>query len=249
MSWSTSMDTILTRPHAPIDIATSPVPGGVLFIEDFDLPARAPVACENDPADPEVIAPDVIAPMFDAAELEAARAASWDEGHAAGRAAQAEADAAGLRRAVVALSAEFGAARETAALIAESAAEEIARLLLASLASVFPMLCAGHGAAEAAAVVRAVLPALSEEPEIGLRANPHTAPALLAEIERIDPDLARRVRLTHTDALAPGDVRIAWRDGVAVRDASALWREVAAVLIPAGLLNQQDATGAGNDAE
>ena len=35
----------------------------------------------------------------------------------------------------------------------------------------------------------------------------------------------------------------------AVRDAAALWREVAAVLIPVGLLNQQDATGDGNDVE
>jgi hypothetical protein len=244
MNWSTDMDTILTQTRAPIDIATPLVPGGVLFIEDFDLPARASLPPGNDPA-----APEVIAPMFNAAELEAGRAASWDEGHAAGRAAQAEEDAAGLRHAVTTLSAEFGAARETATLIAERAAEEIARLLLASLASVFPMLCVRHGAAEAAAVVRAVLPALTEEPEIGLRANPHTAPALLAEIERIDPDLAQRVRLTSTDALAPGDVRIAWRDGMAVRDAAALWREVAAVLVPAGLLNQQDATGAANDVE
>jgi flagellar biosynthesis/type III secretory pathway protein FliH len=249
MNWSTDMDTILTQARAPIDIATVPVPGGVLFIEDFDLPARAPFASRNDPADPEMIAPEVIAPVFDEAELEAARAASWDDGHAAGRAAQAAEDAVGLRHAVTTLSAEFGAARETAALIAERAAEEIARLLLAALASVFPTLCASHGAAEAAAVVRAVLPALTEEPEIGLRANPRTAPALLAEIERIDPDLARRVRLTSTDALASGDVRIAWRDGIAVRDAAALWRQVAAVLIPAGLLNEQSVTGAGNNGE
>jgi hypothetical protein len=238
------MDTVLTRARAPIDIATAPVPGGVLFIEDFDLPPRVPLMSGNDPTDPEPIVP-----VFDAAELEAARAASWDEGHAAGRAAQAGEDAAGLRRAVAALSAEFDAARDSAALIAEHSAEEIARLLLASLASVFPTLCASHGAAEAAAVARAVLPALSEEPEIGLRANPHTAPALLAEIAGIDPDLAQRVRLTPTDALAPGDVRIVWRDGMAVRDAAALWREVAAVLIPVGLLNQQDATGDGNDVE
>jgi hypothetical protein len=243
------MDNVLTRERAPIDIATAPVPGGVLFIEDFDLPARETLMSGDEPSEPETIEPEPVVPMFDETELEAARAAAWDEGHAAGCAAQAGEDAAGLHRAVAALSAEFAAARDSAALLAENAAEEIARLLLASLASVFPTLCASHGAAEAIAVARVVLPALAEEPEIGLRANPHTAPALLAAIADIDPDLAPRVRLTPTDALAPGDLRIVWRDGIAVRDAAALWRDVAAVLVPAGLLNAQDATGARNDAE
>ena len=106
-----------------------------------------------------------------------------------------------------------------------------------------PVLRAVHGDAEACGVARAVLPALSGEPEITIRTNPHTAPSLLAEIARIDPELPARVRMTPTDALARGDVRIAWRDGLAVRDGAALWREVAAILVPQSLLASDWATG------
>ena len=199
---------------------------GVLFAEDFDLPEPEPTAA----------APEMIAPVVDLAQLAAAKAAAFDEGFAMGRAAALAEDAAGVRQAVDALAAELGAARDAARLIGEQAAEEIARLLLAALGAVMPVLCASHGEAEATAVARAVLPALTGEPEIAIRTNPHTATALLAEIARIDPDLVARVRMTPTDALAPGDLRIAWRDGLAVRDGAALWREVAAILVPQGLL-------------
>ena len=199
---------------------------GVLFAEDFDLPETEPTAA----------APEMIAPVVDLAQLAAAKAAAFDEGFAMGRAAALAEDAAGVRQAVDALAAELGAARDAARLIGEQAAEEIARLLLAALGAVMPVLCASHGEAEATAVARAVLPALTGEPEIAIRTNPHTATALLAEIARIDPDLVARVRMTPTDALAPGDLRIAWRDGLAVRGGAALWREVAAILVPQGLL-------------
>ncbi len=205
---------------------------GVLFAEDFDLPGQ------EHPAGPEGPAaePEVITPVFDLAQLEAEKAAAYDEGYAAGRAALLAEDAAGLRRAVDALATGLDAARDAAGLIGEQTAEEIARLLLASLGAVMPVLCAAHGSAEAAAVARAVLPALNGEPEITIRTSPHTASALQAEIARLDPDLAPRVRMLPTDAMAPGDLRIAWRNGLAVRDGAALWREVAEILLPHGLL-------------
>ena len=209
---------------------------GVLFAEDFDLPE-----CESNGRDPDGreadgCEPEVIAPVFDPAQMAAAKAASFDEGWAAGRAALLAEDAAGLRQAVETLSAELEAARQAARSIGEQAAEAVARLLLAALGVVMPALCASYGDAEANAVARIVLPALNGEPEIIIRAHPRTAPGLLAAIARIDPDLAARVRLTPTDAMAPGDLRIAWQDGLAVRDGAALWREVAAILLPQGLL-------------
>lgn len=199
---------------------------GVLFAEDFDLPEAEQPAPE----------PEVIEPVFDLRQLETAKAASFDEGVTAGRAALLAEDEIRLRQAVEAFLAELEAARDAARLIGEQAAGEIARLLLASLGAVMPMLCASHGDAEICAVVRTVLPALDMEPEISIRMHPRTGPALLAEIERMDPDLAARVRLVPTDALPAGDVRIAWQDGTATRDAAALWREVAAILLPNGLL-------------
>lgn len=200
--------------------------GGVLFAEDFDLPEPDRTLVEPERADPVV----------DRAEQEASKVAAFEEGIAVGRAALLAEDVARVRQAVESLAGELHAAREDARMICEQAAEEIARLLLAALGAVMPVLCATFGAAEAGAVARAVLPALLSEPEITIRTNPHTAPALLAEFARIDPDIASRVQITPTDALLPGDLRIAWKDGQAVRDGAALWRGVVAILVPQGLL-------------
>ena len=220
MSWST--DHVASKMRS----FTALTGNGVLFAEDFDLPDEEQPVAE----------PEVVEPVFDQLQMAAAKTGSFDEGYVAGRAALIAEDVVGLRQAVVMLAAELEAARETARLVGEQAAEEIARLLLSALGAVMPVLRAAHGDAEVCGVARAVLPALSVEPEITIRTNPHTAPSLLAEIARIDPELTARVRITPTDALARGDVRIAWRDGLAVRDGAALWREVAAILVPQSLL-------------
>ena len=196
---------------------------GVLFAEDFDVPETAP--------DPEVIEA-----VFSASEMAGARDAAWLAGHAAGVQEVAASGEAATRRALETIAREISAERDVAAVRAEQLAEAIAGLLLSSLAAAFPALCASYGDAEVRAIFRAVLPALTQEPAITVRANPRTAAALASEIERLDPDLAVHVQTTAYDAMPPGDVRITWRNGSSVRDASALWRQVAAVLVPAGLL-------------
>ena len=209
----------LTRPlHA----------SGVLFEEAFDRPASLPE-------------PEVIEPTFSTAELASARDAAWRDGHDAGIAEAAAADAAATRRAVELIAAELNAARDTAATLVEQSADAIARLLLGSLAATFPALCAHHGEAEVQAIVRAVLPGLSQEPAITVRINPRNAPCVAREIDQVDPGLVARVRINECDAMPSGDVRIDWRNGAAVRDAGVLWEQVAAVLVPAGLL-RPDAT-------
>jgi flagellar biosynthesis/type III secretory pathway protein FliH len=197
---------------------------GVLFTEDFDAVAAAP---------PE---PEVIEPVFSIAELTAAREAAWQEGHDAGLRAATESEAAVTRQTLTAIAEQFAAERAAAAERAEQAAEAIASMLLDSLAAAFPTLCARYGDAEVRAIVRIVLPALTQEAAITVRAHPNTARAVSQEIARLDPDLAALVHLVECDAMSPGDVRIAWRNGSAVRDATALWQQVAAVLMPAGLL-------------
>ena len=202
--------------------------GGVLFAEDFDLLDRGPAQEE----------PEVIEPVFDQAQMETLKAASFEEGVAAGRAAVLAEDAAGLRQAVAVLGEELGAARDSARAVGEQAAVEIARLMLSALGAVMPVLCAAYGDGEVQAIARAVLPALTGEPEIVIRVNPHTVASLTTEITRIDPDIGSRVQITPTDALKPGDLRIAWRNGLAVREGAALWRDVAAILLPQGLLGE-----------
>ena len=145
-------------------------------------------------------------------------------------------DAAATRQAIAAFAEQFATECEAATARAEQSAEAIARLLLDSLAAIFPTLCARYGDAEVRAIVRAVLPALTQEPAITVRAHPRTARALTQEIARLDPDLAAHVQTIDCDAMSPGDVRIAWHNGTATRDAAALWQQVAAVLAPAGLL-------------
>jgi flagellar biosynthesis/type III secretory pathway protein FliH len=196
---------------------------GALFGEDFDKPEAASE-------------PEVIEPVFSTIDIAAAREAAWHEGHDAGLQDAATKDTAATHQAIAAFAEQFATECAAAAARAEQSAEAIARLLLDSLAAIFPTLCVRYGDAEVRAIVRAVLPALTQEPTITVRAHPHTARALEQEFARLDPDLAAHVQAVDCDAMSPGDVRIAWHNGTATRDAAALWQQVAAVLAPAGLL-------------
>jgi flagellar biosynthesis/type III secretory pathway protein FliH len=214
----------------------SPGSGVVLFDDDFDLPpAAAPLPS---------VEPEIIEPVFTAAELVSARENAAVE---ARDAALAEAEASGTaaaRRALATISSQIAATRAEVSVVAEQSAEAIARLLLDCFATAFPALSARHGPSELSAVLRRVLPALHREPRLTVRVNPHTIGAMTAEIGSLDPDLAAHVRLIPTDAMAPEDVRIDWDNGVAQRDTKALWRQIEGILAPAGLLTAAETTGA-----
>lgn|SRR5579872_6335333 len=215
------MDTLL---HAPPRARIT----GVLFDEDFDIPEAAPE-------------PEVIEAVFSASEMAGVREAAWRAGHAAGVQEVAASSEAATRQALESIAEQIAAERDAVIVYAEQSAEAIAGLLLGSLAAVFPTLSACYGDAEVRAIVRAVVPALTQEPAVAVRADPRTAAAVANEIERFDPDIASHVQITASDAMPPGDVRIAWRNGTAVRDGAALWRQVAAILVPAALLPAQNA--------
>jgi flagellar biosynthesis/type III secretory pathway protein FliH len=198
--------------------------GVLLFDEDFDLPSSPPE-------------PEVIQPLFTAAELMAARDEAARDSHDS---AVAEADASArvsTSRALVEIAAQLTAARADAASIAEQSAEAIARLLLDCFAAAFPALSARHGAGELAAMLREILPALHREPKITVRISPHLMPSMTEEIHGLDADLAARVRLIPTDAVAPGDARVTWENGAATRSSVSLWKQIESILAPAGLLN------------
>jgi flagellar assembly protein FliH len=196
---------------------------GSLFAEDFDLPETAPT-------------PKVVEPVFSADELAAAREAAWREGHEAGLLEAAAADAASTKDAIAQIATQLRAESEAAMMQSEQQAESIARLLLESLAATFPALSAHYGNLEARAIVRSVLPALTQEPMITIRAHSDTTAAISREIGQMDPDLRARIETVIAEAMPPGDVRITWRNGSAARDVDALWQQVADVLAPAGLL-------------
>jgi flagellar biosynthesis/type III secretory pathway protein FliH len=204
---------------------------GILFEEDFDLPPQPPPAPE----------PEVIEPVFTDADLEAARAQAWQEGHDA---ASAAADAATTTRARIALARiaeEIAAARHDASALAEQAAASIAQLLLDCFAAAFPALCAHHGQAEVLAIIRAVVPTLHLQPAITVRVSPHLAGAIAQEVEQLDPDFGDRVQIVPTDAVPLSDIRISWRNGGALRDTAGLWSEITAVLGANGLFPASEA--------
>jgi flagellar biosynthesis/type III secretory pathway protein FliH len=201
----------------------------MLFAEDFDLP-------RHDRAMP---APEVIDPIYTSAELAEARAEAWAGGHAAGIAEANTTIAAATRSLLDAIATSLNEAKAAAAAVAEHSVEAIARLLMDSLAKLFPALCARHGEAELGMLIRTILPALAQEPMVTVRMNPTHTPALMRELDRLDPDLVEHVRLVPMEAIAAGDVRVSWRDGTAVRDTAALWQLVRAVLEPAGLISPE----------
>ena len=208
-----------------------PASGRSLFAEDFDLAPATDMPPE----------PEVIEPTFSAAELEAARNHARHAGHAAAVAELAAADHAVIRRTVTEIAAQLANAREAAADVATRSAEAIAALLLDSLALALPALCAGYGDAELAAVIGAVLPALTQEPAITVRLHPRHEAMVTREVERLDPDLAGRTRIVPLATMAPGDVRVVWRNGSATRDTAALWARVSEALGVVGLLQPQTA--------
>jgi flagellar assembly protein FliH len=195
---------------------------GSLFAEDFDQPEQP-----TSPAPPP--------PTFGPAELEAARAEAWAEGHAAGLAQAAAEHAAALARAARSTAEQIAAVRTEAFRHAEAHAEAVARLWLDTLACLFPALCARHGEAEALALAKLVLPGLDGESSVTLRADPALARHLAEAIAELDSAEPGRIRIVPNETAQPGDIRISWSSGLAARDATQLWEQVAAVLADAGL--------------
>ncbi|MGH8325766.1 MAG: hypothetical protein ACRET2_03275 [Steroidobacteraceae bacterium] len=199
-------------------------PAGVLFAEDFDRPQEAA------PAEPEVIRP-----TFTAADLAEALAAASAEGRALGFAEAAAEHEAALETAARSVAARLAALRSEAHAAAEAAARATAQVLLDVLAALFPALCARHGAAEAEAVLRVLVPGLDAEPTLALRANPRLLAGLRTELARLDPELAARTEFVPSEIAAPGDIAMSWQHGSATRDAASLWAAVADALALGGL--------------
>jgi flagellar biosynthesis/type III secretory pathway protein FliH len=200
----------------------------VLFAEDFDALAGA-AAAPDDAAEPEVIAP--VSP----ADAAAAREQAYAEGFRNGL-AQATNDRAEIGRQLLAAIADRMADADAVLREAvEAAAEDLARLLLASLGAALPTLRRRFGGVEVARVAREVLPGLAREARITIRLSPLVRADLDRELARLDPDLAARIAIVPTDTVAPGDVRISWQDGTALRDGAQVWAGVVETLASLGL--------------
>ena len=195
------------------------------FSEDFDRPA-APVNA------PE---PDTAPALFTAEEMAASRAVAWAEGHEAASRETAQDDARQLGQSLAAVAEALSSTRAEYLAQAESAAEELARLLSGALAAALPALCAQHGAAEIQAVAAEILPPLIHESHVRVQVAPHRVDALQQQIAALDPELVRIISVMAAPQLGPSDIAIRWQHGEAIRDAGQIWNNIRNILAPHGL--------------
>ena len=204
---------------------------GVLYAEDFDDEGGVTVVAEESPA----AQPEVIEPLFTAAELEAACA----EARAAGRMEAEHGLAASRTHMLGLLVAGMADGRAGARAAAMEAAGSIAKCMLSALAACLPAMCQQHGVAELNALCRAVLPGLVDEPKIVVRIHGDMIPGMQAELADLDFELAERIQLLATEAVMPGDVRISWADGSVTRNAGKARQLVEDALASLGLLERE----------
>lgn len=204
---------------------------GILYAEDFDDDPELPPAGELPPM-PE---PEPPPPSFTLADLEAAQRIARTE---AVQAARAEWERSALHdrtQSLAAIASAVTAAQEEARAMADAVADGTARTMLSMLAGLLPDLCAQHGGAEVRALLRHLLPTLTQQPRIAVRIAPSVLDGVREDLALLDEDLVAAIELTAAP-LAPGDARIAWTDGSLVRDQAAIRLAITAALTELGLL-------------
>ena len=205
---------------------------GILFAEDFD-DADAPQNAQSFQLPPDL---EIIAPMFSADDLQAARQESHADGVRAALAqsdAQLQADAAlACQRIAAALE---QAQRETADII-ERSVEAAARLLFTALAACLPTLCARHDGTEIAGIVHDVLFGMTPETTICVSVAPQLTAEVRTALASLPADMSKRVLIAGHDGLTAGDVRLSWESGKATRSARRAQDAINETLARLGLL-------------
>ena len=209
------------------DIVQSGALAGVLFAEDFELiDPSTPTFAKASPA------PEPPPKLPTEADLREAHAQGVEQGRCAaldGLGAQQQAAEAA---ACDALTAALASARQAAGQAAAEAARTTGLTVLKALATVLPELCSRHGAGEVEALLKTLLTMLHQQPDLVVRANPHTLTVLRRVVSSHALQGSDHIQLIATDALAEGDVAIDWHDGAATRDDRALQDEVRRFLQP-----------------
>jgi len=207
---------------------------GILYMEDFDTPdpldrfAPMPVA-EPEPEPPPP--PIRLEPTFSLADLK--RATDKAEEEALDRAAR---EAAASRQAretetLCRLADEMTRLREEVARVAHQAAADTAGAVLAMLSAALPETCAAHGTAEAAALLRLLLPTFRTEGRLLVRVHPDLVQPLrerVAEAVEGSADIDWRA----VPAMLPGDLSAEWQNGTVTRDTASLCRRINELVIP-----------------
>ncbi|HEX3346900.1 MAG TPA: hypothetical protein VHS58_02220 [Acetobacteraceae bacterium] len=215
---------------------------GALFIEDFNDDAGITVL-DDEPTDvPPPAEPS--APPPAAPDIDAIRDEAFADGLRAGTERAEAQRTEALARLATALTESLAETAATSRAHAEESATAIARVALGALCAALPTICARFGAAEVAALARAVLPGLSAAPRIAIRVHPADTRALEVAVASLEPELVSRLEITPSAALPEGDLRMGWQDGHASRETGPLLRAIGDELAMLGLLDDGRQFGA-----
>jgi hypothetical protein len=223
-----NFETILPdeRPRAPAPPLPRRAPG-ILFVEDFD---QKPV----DPPD-ETAEPEIIAPVFTEADMDAAREAGRQAGLLEARTEHHAVQSQLCAAAMAAIGDALAATRGDAEAVAQSVAEDAASAMLALLQAALPAAADALAGSEVVALLAVLLPALRREPDVEVRLHPDALPGVADELNGIFANYAGRLTLTADGTLAPADAKIVWQGGEAVRDTAKLWNDIRTALLPYAL--------------
>lgn len=222
-----------------------------MFEHDFDAETAQPsagrgsasasasggsgAAAEAEPAEPET--PPAV---YTEADLEAARADSYQAGYDAGvQAGQSQGrEAAETEASQAAQTALRQVAQGLAQLLnglddAEARRERQALELAMTVARrLFPALERRHGMAEVESVVTRTLERLRETPRVMVRAHPDTIATLEDQREALaaETGFEGKLKLVADSGMGASDVSVTWSDGSAKRDTAAVWAEIDAAI-------------------
>jgi flagellar assembly protein FliH len=195
---------------------------GILYIEDFDAPP--PAQTEPEPA--------AQAPVFTAADLQAAREAGRQEGML-----EALSDANLLQvqlqaAATQALADSMTAARGAAERVVAARADEATRTLLAILQAAVPHSMKALAKSEVQGLVATLLPGLRSEAELRVRTHADLADFVRETLANLMTDSSLVLSVSADETLLPGDIQLSWNEGSAQRDCRAIYADIVKALAP-----------------
>ncbi|MEZ5669642.1 MAG: FliH/SctL family protein [Alphaproteobacteria bacterium] len=211
-----------------------------LFDTSFDSSERARPEPEPEPE-----------PTFGISELEAARAAAFAEGQAAGETAALQRIDGATRDALGQIDGRLGALREQLGYVADQARRDGMAVAMAAIRTLYPRLAATHGLQEIETVVAQCLELARHEPAIVFKFHPDVQEQASAPLEAMAAARAYPGKLVIlADPKLPVDgCAVEWADGGAERNCDALMEQIQALVAQAMGGNAQPASPAATAAE
>ena len=200
-------------------------PGGILYVEDFDL--HATVNSVDDLSQANVEAPPLLLTIGD---LEAAREAGRTEGTQVALAdallIQSQLNGAAIQSLSDTLRTEYLALEA----VANRHASQCVRTTLAVLQAAVPAIMTRHAVDETEAIIGALVSSFTYDPELRVRVNPGLADKLRETLVECLRGKTIMLSVVADADLIPGDVHVMWKDGQAKRDCIDIWNTIRTAL-------------------